>query len=248
MEMYREFASVYDPLMSEVDYDAWAEYLIGFLKERLGQPPKAVAECACGTGEITLRLAKAGYAVTGLDLSPEMLSVAAEKARRAGRQIPFVRQDMRFLSLHKPVDAVIAACDGVNYLTSREQVQNFLNAAFRALKSGGILLFDVSSRYKLSTVLGDNTFGEDNGEQAYLWRNHYDNETKLIEMQLTFFRKKGTLYERFPETHIQRAHSEKELLNALTRAGFQDCVCFDAFTRSEPKADSERLQFAAYKA
>jgi len=244
---YDGFAALYDPLMRDVNYDEWAEYLQSFLKEQKGGKPLVIAECACGTGEITLRLARIGHKMTGLDISPEMLSVAGEKARRAGMKIPFVQQDMRKLALHRQADAVIAACDGVNYLTSREHAEQFFKAAYAALKPGGVLLFDVSSRYKLSEILAGNTFGEDDGERAYFWRNVYDEEQKLLEMQLTFFAKEGELYRRFTETHIQRAHSETELTNALTSAGFDTILCFDAFTREPPQTVAERLQFVAYK-
>ena len=55
--MYGDFAGMYDPLMKDVDYDSWAEYLLRFL----GAEKLRVTDCACGTGEITLRLARAGH-------------------------------------------------------------------------------------------------------------------------------------------------------------------------------------------
>ena len=73
-------------------------------------------------------------------------------------------------------------------------------------------MFDISSPYKLKDILGDNTFAEDTGRIAYIWQNSYDSQSKLIEMNLSFFEKtENGLYERFTERHIQRAHSEQEL-------------------------------------
>ena len=103
MQSYGKFAALYDRLMRDVDRDAWAEYIISLL----GSTPRMVADCACGTGEITLRLARAGYCVTGVDLSEEMLAVAAEKARKMRLKVPFICQDMRRLALHRQVDAVV---------------------------------------------------------------------------------------------------------------------------------------------
>ena len=110
MLMYGDFAGMYDPLMKDVDYDSWAEYLLRFM----GAEKLRVTDCACGTGEITLRLARAGHIMTGVDISGDMLRIASEKARRAALKIPFVEQDMRKLALHRPQDAIICACDGVN--------------------------------------------------------------------------------------------------------------------------------------
>ena len=134
MEQYTAFAAWYDRMMGTVAYEDWARYLDGLLQEA---GAKTVAECACGTGNLTWRLIKAGYSVTALDISEDMLLTAREKLRKMGLSCPFVREDMRTLSLHRPVDAVVAACDGVNYLT--EGAEEFFAAAYRALKPGGIL-------------------------------------------------------------------------------------------------------------
>ena len=239
---YGEFARLYDGLMADVDYDGWAAYLASFLPAGA-----AAAECACGTGAITLRLARMGFRVTGLDISPSMLEVAAEKARQAGLRIPFVCQDMAGLALHRPVDAVIAACDGVNYLTEQAELKGFFSAAHSALRPGGQLLFDISSPYKIEAVLGCNTFGEDDGETAYLWRNLYDPESRLIEMNLTFFLREGSRYRRFTERHVQRAHLPEELCAALRQAGFSVAGVYAALTREPPGERTERIQFRAVK-
>ena len=68
---------------------------------------------------------------------------------------------MQSLSVHKPVSAITCACDGVNYLLSTEDAQKFFTCANRALKDEGLLLFDISSAYKLEKILGGQTFGED---------------------------------------------------------------------------------------
>lgn len=248
-EQYKEFASIYDVLMSDVDYDSWADYL----KQLIGSGCKSLVECGCGTGEIALRLAGAGYNVIGCDVSPHMLDVASSKARSCGIRIPFVRMDMRHFSVHKPVDCIISACDGVNYLTSSHDAELFFKAAFNALKPGGMLLFDISSRYKLSNIIGCNTFAWDGAEASYIWRNCYDSSNKLLEMSIAFFRVAAgsanglKLYERFDETHIQRAHSERELRGRLEAAGFADIDVYEAFTLAPPRSNSERLQFAARK-
>ena len=240
--MYGDFAGMYDPLMKDVDYDSWAEYLLRFL----GAEKLRVTDCACGTGEITLRLARAGHIMTGVDISGDMLRIASEKARRAALKIPFVEQDMRKLALHRPQDAIICACDGVNYLDSLKAAEEFFEAANAALKVDGLLMFDISSQYKLKNILGCNTFAEDEQGGAYIWKNSYDPKSRLIEMNLTFFERQGELYRRFTERHIQRAHGVDELLSALNRAGF-DAEAYDFETTDPVKPDSERVQFSGRK-
>jgi SAM-dependent methyltransferase len=249
LEMYAEygrFADVYDQLMDGVNYEGWAGYL-DMLLRRFGVAHGAsVLDCACGTGALTIRLQNRGYRVTGFDRSEEMLARAQENARHAGIKVPFVLQDMRTLRAHKPADAVVCACDGVNYLLSKDETDAFFKSAHASLVPGGLLLFDVSSAYKLEYVLGGRTYGEDTKKCAYLWQNTFDPETRLLEMDLTFFMADGGgKFERFTERHIQRAHKTEELLFALDQSGFEPLGVYDAFTQNEPAAACERIQFAA---
>ena len=152
---------------------------------------------------------------------------------------------MRRIALHKPVDAVVAACDGVNYLM--DGVEDFFQSAWKALKPGGLLLFDVSSAYKLSAVLGDNTFAATGPDWAYIWENTYHPRLGRVDMLLTGFLKQGQGYARFEEHHSQRAYTEEELRAALVSSGFHDIRVYEAFTRNPPTDKAERLQFTARK-
>ena len=242
--MYESFASVYDTLMDDFDYDAWARHYLNILR-RAGYSGGPVCECACGTGNMTVRLARAGLQLTASDLSEDMLDIAQDKARRAGLRLPFIRQDMRALSLHRPVNAVVAVCDAVNYLQSEADVKSFFSAAFRALRPGGVIAFDISSRFKLEGM-ANGFYGEDRGDIAYLWQNSLDTYTRVLTMDLTFFaREEHGLYRRFDETHVQRAHDEGEIAAWLTESGFEDIRAYGGMTLSPPDARSDRIHFTA---
>lgn len=247
-QAYDEFAAYYDRLMADVDYADWADYLAQLLQCHGVMPGQPVLDCACGTGEITLRLHRLGYRMTGADQSERMLEIAAQKARKAGAKIAFIRQEMQHMQLHKPVSAITCACDGVNYLLTQKDALSFFRSANRALKDQGLLLFDVSSAYKLTHILGGQTFGEDDADCTYLWQNCFDPQTRLLEMRLAFFTPDGKgAYRRFDERHVQRAHTREELTELLTQAGFSIEGVFDAFTKEAPTATSERVQFVARK-
>ena len=95
---YNEFAYFYDELNSEADYDALYRYVTDELAAH-GIRDGILADLGCGTGDLTLMLAQAGYDVIGIDRSEEMLSVLREKApensgggdlrhRGRGRRVP----------------------------------------------------------------------------------------------------------------------------------------------------------------
>jgi len=175
-----------------------------------------------------------------------MLEIAAVKARRAAQKIMFTAQNMAFLTLPRPVDAIVCACDGVNYLTGPQDVERFLRAAYAAIKPGGCLAFDISSRYKLENVIGNGFFGEERDDVAYIWSNSLDAERHIVNMDLTFFvRHEGDMYRRFEEKHCQRAHSVQEMAEALEACGFEDIRIYGNMNFEEPAEDDLRIHFVA---
>lgn len=245
--MYTAFASVYDRLMSDVDYDGWARFYAALLKKH-GVSSGAVCECACGTGSLTVPLQRLGYRMTGIDLSQDMLSCAVQKARDAGVQIPFVRQDMCRLALHRRQAAVLCTCDGVNYLTKPDRARAFFRAAFQALKPGGVLIFDVSTPDKLRDTLGDHTLGSQDEEISYVWQNAYHPRTRTVEMRLSIFvRGEDGRYARLEETQTQRAYTQEELQQSLASAGFEQVRFYGDRARRAPRPGEARWHVAAVR-
>lgn len=245
--MYADFALVYDSLMADVDYAAWADHYERLLA-RAGVPEGAlVTECACGTGSLSQHLARR-YRLTGLDISEEMLSVAALKLRSQGLQVPLVRQDMRRMRLMKPQDALLCTCDGVNYLLTPAALRQFLSAAHQALKPGGALCFDVSSHHKLSQRLRNNTFVKTDGGIRYIWQNSYDEGSRLLQLQLQIFlREEDGRFRLILEEQQQRAWTLQELQEALAAAGFQDIAAFGGRGLGAPQAEDQRIHLLCIK-
>ncbi len=245
MKAYSGFAGVYDLLMDDFDYPAWADYYMQLIS---AAQPRTICDCACGTGSMSIEFARRGLRVTGADISREMLENAAEKARAAGVMVQYVCQDMCQLQLPKPVDALVCACDGVNYLTSDRRVAAFFAAAYRALRPGGVLAFDISSPYKLRQVLGNAFFGEERDEAAYLWQNSMDGD--IVTMDISFYiREEGEedIYRRVTEQHRQRAHEPENLARLLEEAGFSQIKIYGDRSFEAPKPEEMRVHISAVR-
>ncbi len=245
--MYTSFSEVYDRLMNEVDYAAWATYY-GQLLRRHDMMGRRLCECACGTGSLTIPLTRQGFEVTGVDLSAEMLDIAGQKARKCGLPLRFIRQDMRKLALHQPVDAVIATCDGVNYLLTDGDVKDFFRAAYQNLTPGGVLAFDVSTPWKLKNVLGNELIVEDREDVTYLWQNSWNGRSKTVSMALCFFlREADGRYRRIEEQQKQKAHEAETLLKMLAECGFEGGAVYGDRTMEKPGEKEQRWHIAARK-
>ncbi|MDR0880297.1 MAG: class I SAM-dependent methyltransferase [Clostridioides sp.] len=248
MEQYSEFAFVYDELMDEVDYDGWVDYLEQLIANE-GVKVQNILELACGTGNITIPLAKKGYDIAGIDISDEMLGVAREKSEEDGIELVLLEQDITELDFDvENLDCVLCACDGFNYITEDRDLEKIFIKAYALLKDGGMFIFDISSHYKLSEVLGDNTYGENREDVTYMWQNFYCEEDETVEMELVFFvKEEDGSYTKFEEFHRQRAYKEGEVADMLANAGFEAVKLFGDFGFEAPSEDAERIFFVCKK-
>lgn len=246
MEAYTRFAYVYDMLMADVDYEGWVDYIESIFY-RYETKPQNIAELACGTGNISNLLALRGYHVIGTDLSEDMLSVAQEKAVDLGVQVVYLHQDMREMMLPNELDCILCVCDGINYILHADDLQNVFQSVYEHLKSGGLFIFDISSYYKLSHILGKNTFAENCRDVSYIWENYFDEEKRICDFDLTLFIREGKLYGKYTENHRQRAYTEDEILTMLGKIPYRKVETFDAFTFHPPAVESERIYFVCQK-
>jgi SAM-dependent methyltransferase len=110
------------------------------LAQQAGGP---VLELACGTGRLTLPIARDGYEMVGLDTSPAMLASARRKAVGQGLHVTFVEGDMRDFDLGRRFALVILSCNSLSHLTEPEDLSMALAAIRRHLRPGGLFAFDV---------------------------------------------------------------------------------------------------------
>ncbi len=242
---YAKLADIYDYLMAGIDYEEWADYLEQLLA-RYSVHVHRIADLACGTGNTTLPLAARGYKVYGIDIAPAMLARARQKAEEMDLDAVFLEQDMRDLELPVPVDLVTSYHDGLNYITSPDDLCRVFKKTYSSLREGGLFIFDMNAVEKLSGTGGDTTFADDE-DMSLIWETSYDREADIWEIRLTGFVKKGGLYEKFVETHREKAYKSEEILDFLNQAGFVMRDVFHGFSFDPPGHDSRRIFYVAQK-
>lgn len=245
MEAYTGFAEVYDLFMDDVPYEEWFRYLKGLLEE-YGVRDGLVLDLGCGTGNMTELLAGNGYDMIGIDLSEEMLEIAAKKKEASALDILYLQQDMREFELYGTVKAVISVCDSMNYILEWEDLCQVFSLVNNYLDPGGIFIFDLNTEYKYAQM-GEETIAENREDGSFIWDNFYDSQEKINEYDLTLFMKEGEegLYRKYEETHYQRAYSLEEIRRAIEKAGMEYVTAYDAFSREEPNPFSERIYVIA---
>ena len=89
MATYETFAAVYDAVMDDSLYDRWTDFSLRHLpktKER-----KKLLELACGTGIQSVRFSQAGFDVTGLDLSADMLKIPKRERLQPSKRLNLLK-------------------------------------------------------------------------------------------------------------------------------------------------------------
>lgn len=239
--MYGKFAAVYDRLMEEIPYEAYAEWVVSYT--RGGR----LLDVACGTGVLSELMAELGFKVTASDLSEEMLAVAADRFQHAGHSIPLYCLSMTDLEGLSGFDAVTIAIDSLNYLQTEQDVKATFTEMYHALNDGGQLFFDVHSEHKMTDIYLDGPFVYDGEDIAYMWHTEQGDHELSIIHDLTFFVRNGGLYERFEESHEQRTFPPHQYEQWLREAGFHDIRITADFSGNPPGKSSERIFFRAVK-
>ena len=245
---YGVFSEFYDALTANVSYDTVSQVLSSLLT-RYGKSRGLLLDLACGTGSVSVRLAKKGYEVIGVDLSPEMLSEAQNKAYSAGQNILFLCQDMTALDLYGTVDAAVCTLDGLCHLPNEESVFAALQKVSLFMNPGGVFLFDVNSVYKHRAVLGNNTFVYDTDDVYCVWQNTLLSDGVTVQMDLDFFEPVSDAgdYVRQSERFTERAYPRETLEAMLKKTGFTVLDVFDGYSGKPAHDTSERLLFAVRK-
>lgn len=242
---YESFARVYDTFMDNVPYEEWCKYLHTLLK-KYGIEEGLVLELGCGTGSMTELLAGLGYDMIGVDNSVEMLEIAMEKREQSGHDILYLMQDMREFELYGTVRAVVSVCDSMNYITQEDDLLTVFKLVNNYLDPNGVFIFDLNTVYKYEELLGERTIAENREESSFIWENWYDPDTQINEYDLTLFIENSDgLYEKYEETHYQRAYTLEKIKDLLAQAGLKLEAVYDAFTQDAPKEESERVYFVA---
>ncbi|WP_422860008.1 class I SAM-dependent methyltransferase [Flagellimonas sp. S174] len=101
-----------------------------------------ILELCCGTGRLTLPIAKEGHNITGVDFTPSMLIQAKEKAATLGLDIPFIEADMRSFDLPHKYDLIFIPFNSIHHLYTNEDVFQTFATVKKHLHEDGIFLLD----------------------------------------------------------------------------------------------------------
>lgn len=242
MSSFGPIAPHYDVLMANVPYDMWAGYY-RLLLTTLDADPDRLLDVCCGTGSVSELMAEAGYQVTGFDLSEAMISEARRKETEFGRGIRYEVADACDFELAETFEGAYSFFDSLNYIASLDGLRQAISRVGAHLEPGGSFIFDVNTSYAFETRMFDQSDMRKRSLIKYDWTGDYDLESRMIKVKMKFWRNE----QEFTETHIQRAHSDDEIKDALRDGGFDWVRVYDSYTLDPPDSESDRVHYVALK-
>ncbi len=128
--------NIYDGMNTEIAdlpfYSRWLK------KKKNGN----ILELCCGTGRLTIPLAKEGYNIVGVDNNTSMLKQAKGKANELKTPIEFIKSDIRSLDLPEVYDIIFIPFNSIHHLYSNQDFFNVLISVKKHLKKNGYFIFD----------------------------------------------------------------------------------------------------------
>ena len=237
---YSGFASVYDTLTSDVEYEKRCDYLETIFAKHLSERPELLCDLGCGTGSVCSILSQRGYDMIGIDSSDMMLDIATGK--NEDKKILYLCQDMCEFELYGTVDVFLCMLDSLNYITSSEEINQVFALVKNYLNPGGIFIFDVNTLYKYEEILSDNTFVFEENGVFYTWENSFDGE--YCDFRLNFFvEDENGKYTRLTEEHSQRYIAVNEIKEISQKNGLSVEGIYSELTFDKPQEDDQRLFF-----
>jgi len=230
---YRWLAEYYDRIASGHS-GVFAQARQQILQPVLGRV-ESMCDLCCGTGTTAIEFAKAGFAASGVDLSPTMIRVAKERAAKARVAAKFVRGDMRKFKLKAPVDLITCECDALNHVARKSDLKLVAKEVAAALSPGGYFYFDVNNIGSFENVWPLSWFHETPGFVA-MFHGGYEEGKDRAWCDVDWFIKEGALWRRHREHVEEVCWSKAEIREALGGAGLKIVGSFDAslFFQNDP--------------
>lgn len=223
-----------------------AEKEATFVANALGLKPGArVLDLCCGQGRHSVRLAKRGLRVTGLDLNREYLELARRAAQAGDVTLETVAADMRAIPFENSFDAIVNMYSSFGYLESEAEDLKVLESAAKALRPGGQLLLDMLNREWAVANYVQNDWHSGADGTLYVERRDFDLATSRMHVHFIVIDPSGSRRESVG--HVIRLYTLTEMTRLLERVGLSVMAVFGGFDGESYAINTRRMIIRAQK-
>ncbi len=216
-DLYADLSRYYDGFCSGVDYAGQADFLRrahGCFGESGGRD---YLDLGCGTGVLLAHMQQREFTVSGLDYSRDMLDAAARRCPQA----ELLHGDMAALDAVDRYDLISSLLYSLHYSHPVAAMAETLRRAFRALKPGGVLIFDMVDKHGIFTRDAVSQLQQDDALFTFRSGWRYDGQGEDLELRVAIRREDADGVQEWQDRHGMTAISLAELSGLMEDAGFQ---------------------------
>ena len=247
--IYDLLAPIYDAVNKDLDYSLWADVIEKIIEREYGPgKPELVLDLGCGTGRMTLELARRGYDMTGVDYSCDMLDIARASAEREGfsDKMLWLCQDMCNFELYGTVDVTVSCLDSINHLTDKKALDKCFSLVHNYLIPDGLFIFDINGKHKFETVYAKQTYVMEEEGSVCIWQNDYNPKRGICDFYITLFKEASDgRYERLDEVQREKMYTLRSVSRSLKSCGFELVGAYSDFSFTEATDASDRIYLVA---
>ncbi len=247
--IYDLLAPFYDSVNSDIDYSLWADFIEKIISREFREgKPDLVLDLGCGTGKMTLELAKRGYDMTGIDYSLEMLDVAKNQAEKLGlgERILWLCQNMCEFELYGTVDVTVSCLDCINHLTDNKSLLRCFDLVHNYLIPEGLFIFDINGRHKFENIYAENSFVMEEDGHICVWQNDYNRNNGICDFYITVFEEnEDGRYSRYEEVQSEKMYTLRSIKQLLKKSGFEFIGAYSDYNFNPATDEDQRIYIAA---
>jgi len=200
------------------------------------RPPLRILDLPCGQGRHAIELARRGYDLTGMDLSPYLLDVAKARAKEAGVRVEWRLGDMRQAIGGDAFDVIINLFTSFGYFADEADDRLVMRAAASMLKPGGRFLLEVINGERIMARFEEREWFTV-GQTAVMERRSLDTSARRMVVEWTVSSNSGTEV----NVHALRLYGGRDLHEMLTAEGFERVELYGDWNSEPLMPDSLRV-------
>ena len=219
---------VYYDLIFGSDWRAEFDFVKACFERFAKRPVKRLFEPACGTGRLLIKLAEAGYEVSGNDLNENAVKFCNDRFKRRGFPETAVVDDMSDFKLKRKVDAGFNTINTFRHLLTDKQAIGHLQCMADSLATGGLYLLGLhlipeDEDDRMETEAWDARRGN-LAVNTFMWSKGIDHKKRAEYLGMTIDVWTPTKHFQIEDEMIYRTYSAKQMTALLKKVSAFECV------------------------
>lgn len=240
-----------DPQYYDLEYQSYLED-VPLLAEWSDRQQGTIIDLACGTGRVTIPLAKLGHKLIGIDLHEGMLNQAKEKTMNTSLSVEWILQDCTKFFLPLTANLIYMTGNSFQHFLSNDSQNQLLESVSKHLDSSGIFIFN--TRFPILSELAEVEqttkvyIDKRNRKIREHTKEYYDSLTQILHCTSLREILDGTEVKKFEEDSISlRFVFPLEMERLLTQNGFIILESYSSWRKSPLSNDSSEMIFICRK-